>query len=1050
MATRRPRDGDDERDGPDPSNPSVYEGERDAEGRPHGRGRMRLDDEGVWHEGRFVRGARHGRGTLRFPPDEYEPGRRVLVDSEGSTRGFDASRIPRRLDDYDFPVGGDRLAGTFVEGVLHGPAVYHSADGSSRKGTYVRGELTGSVEEFDASGALVFRGDYSDGRRHGDGVLRQPDGSVVVSYWHEGTQGCEGIFIYPRAYGVPVDASLKDKVPTKCRGYGRDAAAAAAAKLAKLANLANLANLADGTSAARNARPSFLFGAFAPPRAARDALAGEAAFFARHDAFGVVRAGSCWARFDEFEGSSSDASGKKNSEGYVSYRRDDFGIDRNDRNGDDVFLREWLRREPRAWREPFETPDHPTIPKLEARGVFSAASPEPLDRSQLELVHETRDGEAIGDFSRPAVRARARLAPNEIVGFIDPGDRRVVAPRGGCLPGSAPTSRWSPHDRIFYARELLPGEAEGAGGAAGGGADAERDDADLRSDDERGSSSSPSSSSSADSDSDSDSDSVVRDATDDDGRAIPRGGVFFSLSSESETRFRARGASPGRESARTFFETKNAFETSTSPLKPRRSLGGFARTATTGVPSTRRAPFAHPALGVAFALVAAEPVPAGAAPTQPPDYACGWALHPASEAGYYHHLRVSPPATVRETPGTANLGAVRVTQHGPWRALWLDGVEQGLAYDARFQRPSRLETDGDLRPSRPSRPFAHDPRVVGFEYVRAMATAAVASMGAKFMGAEGPPRFHSSSRGKTDPITETETDRASAKFGRERDDATTLCVGLGAGSLPAFLANAFVGAKKNKTCAPGAFRVECVEIDRAVAAAAREVLGVAYVPARGGLSAEEEDRGDSDDDAANERDDSTNSTNRRAVPFALRVDDAARYLAHLANTSEDEEKRKRFALICLDAYDGKGEIPSHLKTRAFLRDARLCLAPGGAVVANCFDAPPGSRARENLLAFCEALGGTVAGACAVRVRLLKVEGQESNVVVVAEATEREKKKKGQGAFGSRAALRAALAAAFAFLPAEARAALCDVDRLEVSGELTSKYDTPEAGEDVDG
>ena len=275
-------------------------------------------------------------------------------------------------------------------------------------------------------------------------------------------------------------------------------------------------------------------------------------------------------------------------------------------------------------------------------------------------------------------------------------------------------------------------------------------------------------------------------------------------------------------------------------------------------------------------------------------------------------------------------------------------------------------------------------------------------------------------------------------------------MGLGAGSLPAFLANAFVGAKKNKTCAPGAFRVECVEIDRAVAAAAREVLGVAYVPARGGLSAEEEDRGDSDDDAANERDDSTNSTNRRAVPFALRVDDAARYLAHLANTSEDEEKRKRFALICLDAYDGKGEIPSHLKTRAFLRDARLCLAPGGAVVANCFDAPPGSRARENLLAFCEALGGTVAGACAVRVRLLKVEGQESNVVVVAEATEREKKKKGQGAFGSRAALRAALAAAFAFLPAEARAALCDVDRLEVSGELTSKYDTPEAGEDVDG
>ena len=137
-------------------------------------------------------------------------------------------------------------------------------------------------------------------------------------------------------------------------------------------------------------------------------------------------------------------------------------------------------------------------------------------------------------------------------------------------------------------------------------------------------------------------------------------------------------------------------------------------------------------------------------------------------------------------------------------------------------------------------------------------------------------------------------------------------------------------------------------------------------------------------------------TNRRAVPFALRVDDDARATWRtLANAREGVEKRKRFALICLDAYDGKGEIPSHLKTRAFLRDARLCLAPGGAVVANCFDAPPGSRARENLLAFCEALGGYVAGACAVRVRLLKVEGQESNVVVVAEATEREKKRAGR-------------------------------------------------------
>jgi hypothetical protein len=41
-------------------------------------------------------------------------------------------------------------------------------------------------------------------------------------------------------------------------------------------------------------------------------------------------------------------------------------------------------------------------------------------------------------------------------------------------------------------------------------------------------------------------------------------------------------------------------------------------------------------------------------------------------------------------------------------------------------------------------------------------------------------------------------------------------------------------------------------------------------------------------------------------------------------------------------------------------------------------------------------------------------------------------------------VRDALAAAAARMPAEARAALCDGDRLEVSGELTGVRDTREA------
>ena len=999
MPPRRPRDGDDERDGPDPSNPSAYEGERDADGLPHGRGRLRLDDEGVWHEGRFVHGARHGRGTLRFPPDGYEPGPRSGRHGESDAERGDAG--------LDFPVGGDWLAGTFADGVLHGPAVYHSADGSSKKGAYVHGELTGVVEEFDASGALVFRGEYVDGVRHGDGVLRQPDGSTVVSYWHEGAQGCEGIFIYPSSYGVPVDATLRRKVPTKCRGFEGDEKGLREA-LAKLADLCETEDETkdeekDQTCATKNTVPSVLFGFFALSSSRRDSFAGEAAFFERHDELGVVRAGSCWARFDEFEGVQAGTENDDDDDetaarlAFVAYRRDDFSASKTSKTSkNDSRLREWLSRSRRAWREPVAQSAF-WKDKSPAVGWLTADSPEPLDRSKLELrsrsgksatktnaSRDEKDGEETAASFSSTIVARRLLLPNDVVGFSS--SARVVAPRGGRLPGLE--TRWRPDDRVFYARELLPGEgvanAEGRGNDA---SDASKDDASSSGDDDDDD----------DDDTSDDTSDVLRDATDDDGRAVPAGGVFFF--ERSDPRFSA-------------------------------TLGGFVRADVRAAPSTRRAPFAHPALGVAFALVAVEAVAATASPSQPPDYACGWATRPRSEAGYYHHLRVSPPATVFETPGTADLGRVRVTQHGPWRALWLDGVEQGLAYDASF----RADVSTNTR-------FRHDPYALGFEYVRAMATAAVASAGAAILegGFSG--------------------DDDSTKKRRLR----TLCVGLGAGSLPAFLANAFAGAAGVR------FRVEAVEIDRAVAAAARDCLGVAYT-ARDDDDSDSDSDADADADAENDADDDSRKTNVRS--FALRLDDAARYLGRLAasgaapngdgtesaGSGEDrdrdrdpyekkkkqkqKQKQKQFALVLLDAYDGKGEIPAHLRGHAFLRDARRALAPGGAVVANCFYGPPGSRAHFDLLAFCEALGGEVEDARAVRVRLVKVEGQESNVVVVAEATELGTRR--AGAFGGRAAVRDTLAAAAARMPAEARAALCDGDRLEVSGELTGVRDTREA------
>ena len=91
-----------------------------------------------------------------------------------------------------------------------------------------------------------------------------------------------------------------------------------------------------------------------------------------------------------------------------------------------------------------------------------------------------------------------------------------------------------------------------------------------------------------------------------------------------------------------------------------------------------------------------------------PDYEGGWRVCPVSEAGYYRHLARTPPAVIRERSGAAGVGDVRVMEHGPWRVVWLDTVEQGLAY-----RDAIASAEGR---------FAHDPHAIGFEYVRAMAT----------------------------------------------------------------------------------------------------------------------------------------------------------------------------------------------------------------------------------------------------------------------------------------------------------------------------------------
>ena len=134
------------------------------------------------------------------------------------------------------------------------------------------------------------------------------------------------------------------------------------------------------------------------------------------------------------------------------------------------------------------------------------------------------------------------------------------------------------------------------------------------------------------------------------------------------------------------------------------------------------------------------------------------------------------------------------------------------------------------------------------------------------------------------------------------------------------------------------------------------------------------------------------------------------------------------------------------------------LRPGGAIVANCWNGPPGSEGRAKLATFCDALervetvrygdgvetvrdgdgetdgdGERYRSKRSLETYLVVVDGQESNVVVVAELADDAHSSTGEP-FDARAklrALRARLTAALASTPAKARAALCETDRLRV-------------------
>ena len=61
------------------------------------------------------------------------------------------------------------------------------------EGSYVEGALSGLVREYRNDGTIEFVGDYADGARHGEGILHFPEGSTIRGKWRDGVLSGEDV-----------------------------------------------------------------------------------------------------------------------------------------------------------------------------------------------------------------------------------------------------------------------------------------------------------------------------------------------------------------------------------------------------------------------------------------------------------------------------------------------------------------------------------------------------------------------------------------------------------------------------------------------------------------------------------------------------------------------------------------------------------------------------------------------------------------------------------------------------------------------------------------
>ena len=223
---------------------------------------------------------------------------------------------------------------------------------------------------------------------------------------------------------------------------------------------------------------------------------------------------------------------------------------------------------------------------------------------------------------------------------------------------------------------------------------------------------------------------------------------------------------------------------------------------------------------------------------------------------------------------------------------------------------------------------APSPEVLGFQYIRAMAIATV--------------------------------DRIRAAR-RATKSTSIVAVGLGTGALPLYLANA-----------PD-LNVDVVTVERSQAVI--DACAAMRVPMR---VIDFEGRSSGAPAAKKRR-------RSRSEPSPIRVHraDALDYFQRCVAQNATHNREASVDVVLLDAYDGDGKIPEHVRDDVFVRSVASSLSPVGFCACNCWDGPAGSKTARDLDAFAVLLARHFRA-----VERARVVGQEYNVILIASRARR--------------------------------------------------------------